>query len=176
MTCIAAIKANGKVYMAGDRGASTDDTIMHISKPKIKTFGPYVIGYAGTMEGQRLQYNFDPPKPHPDEDLDVFMHTTFLKYLKDFYDEWWIETSKDAELSMLISIKDKLYDHHSSDMSMTELSSTFISIGTGAPFAMGYLSATALTKMTPEKMVEGAVKTAIKFSPTCSGTIDILST
>jgi 20S proteasome alpha/beta subunit len=77
---------------------------------------------------------------------------------------------------MLISIKDKLYDHHSSDMSMTEFSSGFISIGTGAPFAMGYLSATFSTKMTPEKMVEGAVKTAIKFSPTCSGTVDILST
>jgi hypothetical protein len=25
-------------------------------------------------------------------------------------------------------------------------------------------------------MVEGAVKVAIKFSPTCSGTVDILST
>jgi ATP-dependent protease HslVU (ClpYQ) peptidase subunit len=104
------------------------------------------------------------------------MHTTFLKYLKDFYEEWWVETSKDAELEMLISIKDKLYEHTSSDMSMNEFSSNFLSIGSGSSFAMGYLSATVSTKMTPEKMVEGAVKTAIKFSPTCSGTVDILST
>jgi hypothetical protein len=41
---------------------------------------------------------------------------------------------------------------------------------------MGYLSAVSSTKVPPEKMVEGAVKTAIKFSPTCSGTVDILST
>jgi hypothetical protein len=41
---------------------------------------------------------------------------------------------------------------------------------------MGYLSATGITKTTPEKRVEGAVKTAIKFSPTCSGTVDILTT
>jgi ATP-dependent protease HslVU (ClpYQ) peptidase subunit len=59
---------------------------------------------------------------------------------------------------------------------MNEFSSNFLSIGSGSSFAMGYLSATVSTKMTPEKMVEGAVKTAIKFSPTCSGTVDILST
>jgi ATP-dependent protease HslVU (ClpYQ) peptidase subunit len=176
MTCIAALKANGKVYMAGDRGASTDDSIMHISKPKIKIIGPYLIGYAGTMEGQKIQYSFDPPRPHPEEDLDIFMHTTFLKYLKDFYEEWWVETSKDSELEMLISIEDKLYEHSSSDMSMNEFSSPFLSIGSGSPFAMGYLSAVLSTKISPEKMVEGAVKTAIKFSPTCSGTVDILFT
>jgi ATP-dependent protease HslVU (ClpYQ) peptidase subunit len=104
------------------------------------------------------------------------MHTTFLKYLKEFYDEWWIETSKDAELEMLVSIGDKLYEHSSSDMSMNEFSSHFLSIGSGSPFAMGYMSAVSSTKIPPEKMVEGAVKTAIKFSPTCSGTVDILST
>jgi ATP-dependent protease HslVU (ClpYQ) peptidase subunit len=176
MTCIAALKAQGKIFMAGDRGASTEDTIMHISKPKIKTVGPYVIGFAGSMEGQRLQYNFDPPKPHPDEDLDIFMHTTFLRYLKDYYEEWWIESSKDSELTMLIAIQDKLYEHNSSDMSMIEFSAPFASIGSGSSFALGYMSAASLTKSTPEKVVEGAVKTAIKFSPTCSGTVDTLST
>jgi len=176
MTCIAALKANGKVYMAGDRGASTDDTMMHLSKPKVKVIGPYVIGYAGTMDGERLHYNFDPPKPHPDENIDEFMHTKFLRYLKEFYEDWWVDTSKDSELSLLISIQDKLYEHSASDMSMSEFSSSFISIGSGSSFAMGYLSGIVSTKMLPEKMVEGAVKTAIKFSPTCSGTIDILST
>jgi ATP-dependent protease HslVU (ClpYQ) peptidase subunit len=104
------------------------------------------------------------------------MNTKFLRYLKDFYDEWWVETSKDSELSLLIAIRDKLYEHNASDMSLNEFSSPFVSIGSGSNFAMGYLSATSITKSTPEKRVEGAVKTAIKFSPTCSGTVDILST
>jgi ATP-dependent protease HslVU (ClpYQ) peptidase subunit len=176
MTCIAALKANGKVYMAGERGASTDNTIMHLSKPKVKAVGPYIIGFAGSMDGQRLMYSFDPPKPYPDEDLDVFMNTKFLRYLRDFYDEWWVDTSKDSELSLLIGIRDRLYEHSSSDMSLNEFSSPFVSIGSGSDFATGYLSATGITKATPENRVEAAVKTAIKFSPTCSGTIDILST
>jgi len=176
MTCIAALKANGKVYMAGERGASTDDTIMHLSKAKVKTVGPYIVGFAGSMDGQRLLYAFDPPKPHADEDLDVFMNTKFLRYLRDFYDEWWVDTSKDSELSILVGIKDKLYEHNASDMSLNEFSSPFISIGSGSPFAMGHLSATAIGKTDPESRVEAAVKAAIKFSPTCSGTVDILST
>jgi ATP-dependent protease HslVU (ClpYQ) peptidase subunit len=176
MTCIAALKANGKVYMAGERGASTDDTIMHLSKPKVKMVGPYIVGFAGSMDGQRLIYAFDPPKPHADEDLDMFMNTKFLRYLREFYDEWWVDTSKDSELSLLIAIKDKLYEHNASDMSLNEFSSPFVSIGSGSSFAMGYLSATGITKASPEKRVEGAIKTAIKFSPTCSGTVDIIST
>lgn len=176
MTCIVGLKANNRVYLAGERGASTDDTIMHLSKPKIRAIGPYVIGFAGTMEGQRLQYAFDPPRPHPEEDLDAFMHTTFLRYLKDFYEEWWVETSKDSELSLLIAIQDKLYEHNSSDMSLVDLSSPFLSIGSGSSFAMGYLFGTVASKTAPEKIVEGAVKAAIKFSPTCSGMIDILNT
>lgn len=162
--------------MAGERGASTDDAILHISKPKIHKIGPYVIGYAGTMDGQRLAYNFDPPKPHPDEDIDLFMHTTFLKHLKDFYEEWWVDTSKDAELALLIAIDNKLYEHNSSDMSINEFSNPYIAIGSGGAYAMGYMYGTAGSKTAPDRIVENAVKAAIKFSPTCSGTIDILST
>ena len=176
MTCIAAVKLDNKVYMAGERGASTDESIMHISKPKVHKIGPYIIGYAGTMDGQRLSYSFDPPKPHPDEDLDYFMHTTFLKYLKDFYDEWWINASQDSELSMLIAIENKLYEHHSSDMSMNEFSNSYLAIGSGSSFAMGYLYGAITQNIDPKTIVENAVKAAIKFSPTCSGTIDILNT
>lgn len=176
MTCIVGLKANGKVYMAGERAASTDDTILNLSKPKVKVIGPYIIGFAGSMDGQRLTYSFDPPRPHADEDLDIFMNTRFMKYLRDFYDEWWVDTSKDAELSLLIGIRDKLYEHNASDMSLNEFSSPFVSIGSGAPFAMGHLSATAMAKGSPENRVESAVKAAIKFSPSCSGTVDIVTT
>jgi ATP-dependent protease HslVU (ClpYQ) peptidase subunit len=175
MTCIVGLKANGKVYIAGERGASNDDSIMNLTKPKVHRFGPYVVGFAGTMEGQRLSNSFNPPRPHEDQDLNEFMYTTFLKYLKDFYDEWWVDTSKDAELCMLIGIKDRLYEHHASDMSLNEYSIGYSSVGSGSPFAMGFLYG-AQSFDNAEKVVEGAVKAAIKFSPTCSGTVDILFT
>jgi ATP-dependent protease HslVU (ClpYQ) peptidase subunit len=177
MTVIAAIKANGRVYMAGDRGASDMDTglILNLSKSKIHKVGDYVFGFAGTMDGQRIAYSFDPPKPHPDEDLDFFMHTTFLKALRAYYDEWWFPTSDESEFSMLIAYKDKLYEHNSSDMSITEYTNHFMAVGSGEQYAYGYLSAVAGTK-NPEQAIEGAVKAAIKFSPSCAGTVDILTT
>ena len=155
MTCIVGLKANNKVYIAGERGASTEDSIMHLTKPKIHRFGPYVIGFAGTMEGQRLAYTFDPPRPHEDEDLDTFMHTTFLKYLRDFYDEWWVDTSKDSELEMVIGIKDRLYEHSSSDMSepalKTALSGRIVSQAQAAsqPHRRAVRGSTAPSKPNP---------------------------
>jgi 20S proteasome alpha/beta subunit len=176
MTCIVGFKTKSSVIIAGDRGASNEDMILNLSKPKVYQNGAYVFGYAGSMEAQKMRYTFNPPKPHEDDDIDTFMHTTFLKYLRDYYDEWGIDTSKDGEVVMLIAIKDKLYEHNASDMSLNEFSSRYVSIGTGAPYAMGYLYGASAGGLPPEKMVENAVKAAIKFSPSCSGMIDILST
>lgn len=175
MTVIAAIKANGKVYMAGDRGASDDGLILNLAKPKIHKVGDYLFGFAGTMDGQRIAYSFDPPKPHPDEDFDVFIHTTFLKALRSYYEEWWFPTDNDSDFCMLIAYGDKMYEHNASDMSIMEYTNTYTALGSGEEYALGYLAALAGSK-DPQQIVEGAVKTAIKFSPTCAGSVDILTT
>lgn len=175
MTCIVGLKANNKVYLAGERGASDEESILEISKPKIHRFGPYIVGFAGTMEGQRLEYSFDPPEPSDDDDLDTFMHTVFLTYLRDFYEDWWVDTSRDAEFAMLIAIKDKLYGHNASDMSMAQYTIDYQAVGSGSSFALGFLYGVKDFN-NPVKIIEDAVNAAIKFSPTCSGKVDILST
>ena len=43
MTIIAVVKQDGKVFMAGDRGASDDDNIMSIVAPKVWKTGPYLF-------------------------------------------------------------------------------------------------------------------------------------
>jgi hypothetical protein len=60
MTCIAVVRdeINNKIYMAGERGASDDGTILALSSPKVWKLGPYLIGYAGSMDGERIRYNF----------------------------------------------------------------------------------------------------------------------
>ena len=50
MTCIAVVRHEDKVYMAGDRGASDDGTILALEAPKVWKIGPYLIGYAGSMD------------------------------------------------------------------------------------------------------------------------------
>ena len=47
MTCIAVVRHEDKIYMAGDRGASDDGTILSLTAPKVWKLGPYLIGYAG---------------------------------------------------------------------------------------------------------------------------------
>ncbi len=61
MTCIAVVRdpATNKIYMAGDRGASDDGTILSLTSPKVWKLGPYLIGYAGAMDGERIRYNFN---------------------------------------------------------------------------------------------------------------------
>ena len=55
MTVIAVLKHEDKVYMAGDRGASDDGTILALEAPKVWKTGPYLIGYAGSMDSQRYR-------------------------------------------------------------------------------------------------------------------------
>jgi ATP-dependent protease HslVU (ClpYQ) peptidase subunit len=173
VTCIAVLRTDDKTYMAGDRGASDDDVIMSLSTSKIWRVGEYLIGYAGTMDGERIRHNFNPPPPDA-KDLDKFMQTRFIKSLRAFYNEWWVDTSKDSDFGMIICVKDRVYEHSATDMSLSTFTSDYLAMGSGASYALGYLHATEKVK-DGRKRVMGAVGSAIKFSPTCIGPIDVLS-
>lgn len=173
MTCIVAVRQDNTTFMAGDRAASDEDTILPIATPKIWNVGPYLIGYAGTMEGERMRQNFVPPTPDG-KSLDRFMHTKFIQSLKEFYNEWWVDTGKDSDFGLIIAIKDRIYEHNSVDMSLTLYQHNYLSIGSGSAYAYGYLDATERHKDGRKRAIN-AVNTAIKFSPTCMGPVDILS-
>ena len=171
MTCIAAIAKEGKVYFAGDRGASEGNYIVAIDKPKIWKNGPYIFGYAGTFDAQIIQYNFNPPAP--EGNLDKFMHTKFLKSLKSFYSEWDLG-GKDSELSLIIGVKGKIYEHEAEGLTMISYERDYISIGSGAEYAMGSLHATK-THKDPKRRLAVALSAACELSTSCIGPIDLLS-
>lgn len=173
MTCIAVVRQDNKIFMAGDRGASDDDTILTLSSPKVWKLGPYLIGYAGTLDGERIRYNFNPYVPDI-KDTDKFMQTKFIKQLRQFYNDWWVDTSKDADLGLIICVRGQIYEHNAVDMSLTKYTGDFLAMGSGAQYAYGHLDATQ--KITDaRKRVVGAVNSAIKFSPTCAGPVDVVS-
>jgi len=170
MTCIAGIKKDGKVYLSGERGASEGNYIVPIDKPKIWKTGAYLFGYAGTFDGQLVQHNFVPPVP--EGNLDKFMHGKFLKSLKEFYSEWDIG-GKDSELSMIIGIKGRMYEHEAEGLTLVSYERDYIAIGSGADFAMGSLHATQ-THKDPKRRLSLALTAACDFSTTCIGPIDFL--
>ncbi len=173
MTCIAVTRKDNKLYMAGERGASDDDTILTLSSPKVWKLGPYLIGYAGTLDGERVRYNFNPYVPDI-KDTDKFMQTKFIKQLRTFYNEWWVDTSKDADLGMIICVRGEIYEHNATDMSLSKYTGDYLAMGSGAQLALGHLHATE--KLADQKKrVMGAVNAAIKFSPTCVGPVDFVS-
>jgi ATP-dependent protease HslVU (ClpYQ) peptidase subunit len=162
MTCIAGIMKEGKVYLAGERGASEGNYIVPIDKPKIWKSGPYIFGFAGTFDGQLIQYNFVPPTP--EGNADKFMHGKFLKSIG----------GKESELSLLIGLKGKLYEHDAADLTLVSYERDFIAIGSGADYAMGSLYSTQSHK-DPKRRLTLALNAAVTYSTSCIGPIDILS-
>jgi ATP-dependent protease HslVU (ClpYQ) peptidase subunit len=173
MTCIAVVRQDDKIFMAGDRGASDDDTILTLSTPKVWKLGPYLMGYAGTLDGERIRYNFNPYVPDI-KDTDKFMQTKFIKQLRQFYNDWWVDTSKDADLGLIICVRGQIYEHNAVDMSLSKYTGDYLAMGSGAGYAYGYLNATEKIS-DGKKRVVGAVNAAIKFSPSCRGPVDIVS-
>ena len=172
MTCIAAIIKDGKSYMAGERAASDDHMMSRLNNPKIWEVGEYLIGFCGTFEGQIIQANFIPPKP--EGNLDKFMRGKFIKAINDFYKEYDIPGEKDSELTLLICVKGKMYEHEAATLSMISYDMNFHAIGSGSAYAMGSLHATQNYK-DPKRRLTQALDAAINYSPNCLYPIDILT-
>jgi 20S proteasome alpha/beta subunit len=102
------------------------------------------------------------------------MHTKFIKELREFYNEFWIDTSKEGELSLIIGIRGEIYEHSSGDMSLSKYSLPYMSIGSGSEYAYGVLYATDKQKNARNRVMQ-AVNAAIKFNPSCMGPVDIIS-
>ena len=176
MTCIAVVrdKVNNKLWMAGDRGVSDDNVINVSSSPKIWKKEGYLFGYAGSMDGDRIRHLFVPPQFEGRGSVDKFMYSRFLKALRKFYEEWWVDTSPSADFGMIICVRGKIYEHSSGDMSLTQYNNEYLAMGSGSSYAMGYLYATENQKDARKRSI-GAVAAAIKYSTTCMGPIDTVS-
>ena len=73
MTCIAVVRKDEKIYMSGERGVSDDDIILQSATSKVWQQGPYLFGYAGTMDGDRIKHNFKPSAP-TGNNIEKFIH------------------------------------------------------------------------------------------------------
>jgi 20S proteasome alpha/beta subunit len=174
MTCIVAARQADKIYMAGDRGASESNLIMSLTSPKVWKYGEYIFGYCGSMDGDRMKYNFKPPTPKGD-DLDKFMYTDFLIALRVFYENWWVDVSNDSDFGLLIGIRGKIYEHNAVDMSLNQYMHDYVAMGSGSEYAYGSMYSTENLKDTRKRVLK-AVSAAIKFSTSCQGPVDIVST
>lgn len=173
MTCIAVLKQDNIVYMAGERAVSNTDIVHHLSTPKVWKWGEYMFGFAGHMSGLTVYHSFMPPQPKnlKGKNLDEFMHTTFLEYATEFYNEHGIKTD---DLDMLIAVGDRIYEHSTDNLSLYTYATPYNSIGSGSAYAMGSLFSTADSSLSGEERIKLALKAAVKYSPSCEGKIDVI--
>ena len=174
MTCIAVLRQDDKVYISGERAVSNDSEIHYLSTPKIWRQGEYLIGYAGHLSALSVYHSFAPPQPRGlrGKDLDKFMYTHFLDYLMNFYESKGIKTDG---LDLLIAVGDRIYEHSSDNMSLYVYDTNYNSIGSGSPYVMASLFSTADFDLSGRQRIKMALESAIRFSPSCGGKIDILS-
>jgi ATP-dependent protease HslVU (ClpYQ) peptidase subunit len=102
------------------------------------------------------------------------MQTKFIKELREFYNDFWVDTSKEGDLGLIIAVRGQIYEHSSVDMSLSKYTIDYLAMGSGAEYAYGSLYATDKQK-NPRNRVVSAVNAAIKFNPSCMGPVDVVS-
>ena len=172
MTCIAALVDKGNVYMGGERGYSDTHNILSSTQPKISTHGLYLFGYSGNSGvGQAVKYNFDFPAIKI-ANIDKHMGSVFIPALRSFFEDSKIALPPNEEDSagFLVGIKGKVYEVDTFDFQCVEYE--MVSIGSGSGYAMGSLYSTS--HLPPVDRITTSINSAIEYSPSCLGPVDIL--
>lgn len=175
MTCIAVLRQDDYIYMAGERAVSNEESIQYLSTPKIWKAGAYLFGYAGHLSALTLYHTFNPPQPAKGlygAELDKFMYTKFLTYMTEFYESHSIKTDG---LDLLIAVRDRIYEHSTDNMSLYTYDTDYNSIGSGSPYVMASLFSTADSELSGRERIKLALDAACKFSPSCGGKVDVIS-
>lgn len=172
MTCIVAIAENGHVYMGGERGNSDSMCIISSTRPKVFEVGQYLIGYSGSSGiGQAICYNFTPPVLKSNK-IDEHMIKEFIPALRSFFKDSEIDMPDKEEdhADILVGIKGRVYEISTADFQCIEYNE--VATGSGTPYALGSLYTSK--DMPAKSRVHLAIESAITYSPTCQGPIDIL--
>ena len=192
MTVIAAMKANGKVYMGCDSSFLYTETMQVTKRTQSKLIvkDEMVIGLTtvGCRIFQIIKYKLKLPTTRKlkDEDLLEYMVIQFCgKLQKVLHSESLLVEDtdrKNAEPSIspaafLIGIRDRIFQI-GEDFDVAEINMPFLAIGGGGEYAIGSLEATIslVMQLDPEHHLIYALKTAEKFNAGVRGPFQLINT
>jgi ATP-dependent protease HslVU (ClpYQ) peptidase subunit len=172
VTCVVGIVDNGSVYIGADRGASDNDVILSMHRPKVTKKDGWIFGYAGSLgTGQLIEF-ISLPKVLKADDPYKLLRLDIVEKLKAIYDTHGRD-AEDNGTDWIIGYKDRLFELSSGDWGVFEVTQS--AIGTGSTIALGSLY-TSKGEDNAMLRVSSALEAAIEYSPTCQGPIDILYT
>jgi 20S proteasome alpha/beta subunit len=173
MTIIVGAVENNTIYIGGDRGASDEESIISLSRPKIYIKGGWVFGYSGSLGTGQLMEFVEFPVPSG-EDVYRLLRLDIVSNLKSLIEDHGNSDSEHAS-EFIIGSQGRLFEFNTADWSVAEVQET--AVGSGSQLALGSLYTTYIYKDTMhiEDRISLALDAAITYSPTCQEPIDILS-
>jgi ATP-dependent protease HslVU (ClpYQ) peptidase subunit len=172
MTCIVGISDGINVYIGGDRGASDGTAIVSLDSPKVYKRGEWIFGYAGSMGIGQMMQCIVMPDIKKDEDVFTVLRMDVVQAFKSILDDHGITIDENIDTDFLIGARGRLFEFNPSDWSVAEIKET--AIGSGGNFALGSLHTSSIYKIPIVDRIEHALYSAITYSTTCQGPIDIL--
>ncbi|MBN8493218.1 MAG: hypothetical protein J0M00_17560 [Burkholderiales bacterium] len=165
MTCIAALVADGTVWMGADAAGVSGWALRVRNDPKLYRVGDLLMGYTSSFRmGQLLGYRFQPPEHPADWAIDRYMRTAFVDSLREcFKAGGYARTTEGAEQAgdFLVGYRGRLF-HVASDYQVGECAEGFDAVGCGADLAMGALYATR--GAAPQQRITVALQAAEAFN------------
>ncbi len=168
MTCIVGLIHQQKVYIGGDAaGICPEDLEVIIRKDK-KVFqvGEFIMGGTSSFRMiQLLQYGFKPPE-YKDGDIMRYMVVDFVNAVRTLFQKGgFMAQSEDGDLggTFLVGFRGRLFTIQS-DYHVEESMSNYAAVGCGQAYSLGALHQLEKSKLSPEKKVQKALESAVKFS------------
>lgn len=171
MTIIIGIAKGDTVYIGADRGASDGESIVSLSRPKVRVRGDWIYAYSGSLGTGQLMDCITIPDID-DQDPFILLRLDIVEALKDAIESYGT-ANEEHHAEFLIGAKGRLFEFSTADWGVAEIEET--ALGSGGAFALGSLHTTKQYEVAlPTYRIEQALNAAITYSPTCQGPIDIL--
>lgn len=178
MTCIIALRQNGKVYLAGDRMGSSTSNKFVCQLPKVFKHGDMLIGFCGSFHLQSILHHRLEVLPIQTTNLDKYIHTKFIAELAEqvlAMDYRSDQANYRIEGDLLVAANNKIYLIENFD-SVIEIAGDYYAVGSGYEYALGALSVLRDNKrMSAPMRLKKAMQAVIDHSPSVGLPMDIIS-
>ena len=172
MTAIIGFVRDNKTYIAGERANSDMSSILPSLSSKVFNIGPYAYGYAGiTGIGQFIGKTF--PFTPPEKGIDIYDHIVInlTPALRLHVKDAGIDIDKEDSTDILLGYRGRLFELSTTDYQCVEYNAS--AIGSGRDFCLGAYYVLEENEH-PIYIAKTCIEAAIKYSPTCQGTVDVI--
>ena len=169
MTCIAAIKHEGLVYVAGDSaGVSGASLSLQMRRDgKVWAKDGFVFGFTSSFRmGQLLRYKFKPPTHHADVDAYEYMVSDFVEEVRVCLKKGGYARIKDNSEeggTFIVGYKGEIYIIED-DYQVGMLCDDYMAVGCGHAYAKGAMYALRNNTGSPKMKLEVALEAAERHS------------